>query len=139
MAGERYRFFDDITSDVIFEAYGETLKDVFANAAEAMFHFICKLDKVGPKEEKKIEVQADSVEDLMVNWLQALIAAVDIEAMFFSKFRITEIDDKHLTAFIAGEPITPEKGETVVKAVTYHQYKFEKTPEGYKVRVSLDI
>ena len=136
---EKYKFFDEITSDVIFEAYGKDLKEIFANAAEAMFHFICKIDQVEPKTEKKIEVQADSAEDLMINWLQTLIAEVDIQAMFFSKFKITEIDEKHLTAFVYGEPVTPEKGETVVKAVTYHQYEFKKTPEGYKVRVSLDI
>ncbi|MBW2972455.1 archease [Candidatus Woesearchaeota archaeon] len=136
---ERYRFFDELTSDVIFEAYGETLNDVFANAAEAMFHFICKIEQVEPKEEKKVEVEADSVDDLMVNWLQSLIAAVDIEGMFFSKFKITEIDETHLVAFVYGEPVSPEKGGTVVKAVTYHQYSFDKTPEGYKVRVSLDI
>ena len=136
---EKYKFFDDMTSDVIFEAYGETLKDVFTNAAEAMFHFICKLDQVEPNEEKKIEVEAESVEDLMVNWLQALIAAVDIEGMFFSSFKITDISEKKLTAFVYGEPVTPEKGETVVKAVTYHQYKFEQTPDGYVCRVSLDI
>lgn len=136
---EKYKFFDDMTSDVIFEAYGETLKDVFTNAAEAMFHFICKADQIETKEERKIEVEAETKEDLMVNWLQSLIAAVDIEEMFFSKFTITAISDTKLTAFIYGEPVSPEKGETVVKAVTYHQFKFEKTPEGYKARVSLDI
>ena len=48
-------------------------------------------------------------------------------------------DGKFLKAKCYGEPITPEKGETVVKAVTYYKYKFEKTKQGYKVRVSLDI
>ena len=136
---EKYKFFDEITSDVMFEAYGKDLKDLFANAAEAMFTIICKLDKVEPKEERKVEVEADSVEDLLINWLQALIAKVDIDEMFFSRFKIADIDDKHLTAFVYGEPIVPEKGETLVKAVTYHQYKFEKTDDGYKVRVSFDI
>ena len=136
---EKYRFFDKITSDVIFEAYGETLKDVFANAAEAMFTIICRLDQVKPDTEKKIEVEADCVEDLMINWLQSLIATVDIEEMFFSRFKITDIDEKHLTAYVYGEPISHEKGETIVKAVTYHQYEFRKKEKGYTVRVSLDI
>jgi SHS2 domain-containing protein len=136
---EKYKFFDEITSDVVFEAYGDTLNAVFSNAAEAMFTIICKLDMVEPKTEKKIEVHADNVEDLMINWLQSLIAAVDIEEMFFSKFKITDIDETRLTAFVYGEPLSHEKGETVVKAVTYHQYKFEKTEKGYKVRISLDI
>lgn len=136
---EKYKFFDEITSDVMFEAYGKDLKEIFANAAEAMFTIICKLDKIEPKEERKVEVEADGVEDLMINWLQALIAEVDIEEMFFSKFKITDITPTSLTAFVYGESIEPEKGETLVKAVTYHQYKFEKTDDGYKVRVSFDI
>ncbi len=136
---EKYKFFDEITSDVMFEAYGSDLKALFANAAEAMFTIICKLDKVEPREERKVEVTADSVEDLMINWLQALIAKVDIDEMFFSKFRITDISETSLTAFVYGEPIAPEKGETLVKAVTYHQYKFKKTKDGYMCRVSFDI
>ena len=136
---EKYKFLDEITSDVMFEAYGETLKDIFANAAEAMLTIICKIDQVEPKIEKKVEVNADSVEDLMINWLQSLIAKVDIDEMFFSKFKITDITETSLTAFVYGEPMTPEKGETVVKAVTYHQYKFEKTKDGYMCRVSFDI
>ena len=73
---ERYKFLDEITSDVMFEAYGRDLKELFANAAEAMFTIICKLDQVEPKEERKVEVKADSAADLMINWLQALIAKV---------------------------------------------------------------
>jgi SHS2 domain-containing protein len=135
----RYKFIEGITSDVMFEAYGKTLKDVFSNAAEALFTVMCRIESVQPKDEKKIEIDADSLEDLMINWLQALIAAVDIEGMFFSKFKITRIDDTHLTAFVYGEPVSPHKGKTVVKAVTYHQYAFKKSKEGYVCRVSLDI
>ena len=135
----RYKFIEGITSDVMFEAYGKDLKDVFSNAAEALFTVMCRIESVQPKDERKIEIDADSLEDLMINWLQALIAAVDIEGMFFSKFKITRIDDTHLTAFVYGEPVSPHKGKTVVKAVTYHQYEFKKSKDGYVCRVSLDI
>lgn len=136
---EKYKFIDNITSDVVFEAYGKTLKDVFTNAADALTTIICKVKLVKSVKEVKIEVSGDSTEDLMINWLQSIIANVDIESMFFSKFTITEIDAKHLVGFAYGEEISPEKGNTVVKAVTYHQFKFEKTPAGYVCRVSFDI
>ncbi len=139
MVKEKYKFIDSITSDVLFEAYGKTAKDLFENSAEAMFSMICKLDKVEPKTEKRIEVKADSLEDLMINWLQTLIAEVDISEMFFSKFRVIEIDDKHLVAFVYGEPVSREKGKTVVKAVTYYEFKLEKSSSGYVCRASLDI
>jgi len=136
---EKFKFFDKVTSDVLFEAYGTDLAELFANAAEAMFTVMCKLDMVEPKSEKTIEIKADSVEELLVEWLQTLIADVDIDEMFFSRFEINEIDDKHLKAVVRGEPIAAEKGETVVKAVTYHQLEFKKTDYGYMCKVSLDV
>jgi SHS2 domain-containing protein len=138
---EKYRFIDDLTSDVMFEAYGKDLKEVFTNAAEALMSVICKIDKVKPEEENKIEVEGKNLEDLMFNWLQELIVAVDVEGMFFSRFEVAEIkpDGSCLKARVFGEPVKPELGETVVKAVTYYKYKFEKIKGGYRVRVSLDI
>jgi SHS2 domain-containing protein len=136
---EKYKFIDAITSDVMFEAYGKDLAELFENAALAMFSVICKLDKVEAKEKEKIQMKAENVEDLMIHWLQGLVALVDTEERFYSKFKVLEIDEEHVIAEVGGEPISPEKGETVVKAVTYHEYKLEKTAEGYKVRVTLDV
>ena len=65
--------------------------------------------------------------------------AAATDEMFLSKFEITEIDDKHVKAVCYGEEISPEKSGTVVKAVTYHNFKFEKTKEGYKATISFDI
>ena len=135
----KYKFIDKIRSDVMFEAYGKDKKELFENAAEALFEVICKIKEVKPKETEEFQIKADNLEDLMLNWLQALIAIVDTEEKFFSKFEIEEIDNTHLKAKLKGESIRPELGETVVKAVTMYKYKLEKTKEGYKVTVSLDI
>jgi SHS2 domain-containing protein len=136
---EKYKFIDDLTSDVMFEAYGKDLKEVFANAAEAMFTVICHIKKVKPRKAVAIEAKAESAGKLMIAWLQELIASVDTEEIFFSKFKIQEISDKRVKAKCWGEKASPEKGETVVKAVTYYKFVFEKTKEGYRTRVSLDI
>ncbi|MBU0898708.1 MAG: archease [Nanoarchaeota archaeon] len=136
---EKYKFIEDLTSDVMFEAYGRDLKEVFTNAAEAMFTIICQAEKIKHEKSVKINAKAGSAKELMIAWLQELIAAVDTEEMFFSKFEILEIDENHIKAKIYGESITPEKGGTVVKAVTYYKYKFEKMKKGYVARVSLDI
>jgi SHS2 domain-containing protein len=136
---EKYKFIDDLTSDVMFEAYGKDLKEVFANAAEAMFTVICHIKKVKPEKSMEIEAEAEDAGKLMIAWLQELIAAVDTEGMFFSRFDIQEISEKRMKAKCWGEPVTPEKGETVVKAVTYYKFLFEKTSQGYKTRVAMDI
>ena len=149
----KYIFIDDLTSDVMFKAFGGTLEELFANAAEAMFSMICQLGKVEPKESKSVTVEAESVEKLVVAWLQELIGMVDTEEMFFSQFEVDSVaeakDNKktrsekkwQLKGKVFGEPILPEKGETVVKAVTNYGFRFEKGKggKGYSVTVSLDI
>ena len=135
----KYKFLDKIMSDVMFEAYGKNPKELFENAAEALFSVICKIKKVKPKEAEEFEIKADNLEDLMLNWLQALIAIVDTEQKFFSKFEIKSISETKLRAKLYGEPITPKLGETVVKAVTMYKFKLEQTEKGYKATVSLDI
>ena len=79
----KYKFIEDLTSDVLFEAYGKNLKELFSNAASALFSIICQLDKVKAKKVKKVEVKANDLSELMFNWLQKLISLVDTDELFF--------------------------------------------------------
>jgi len=136
---EKYKFIDDLTSDVMFEAYGKNLKELFKNSALALFSIICEIKKVGEEKTIDIEVNGDSLEELMVNWLQELIALVDTDELFFSRFEIMEINENNLKAKAYGEPISPEKAGIVVKGVTYYKLKLEKIKDIYKATISLDI
>jgi SHS2 domain-containing protein len=135
----KYRFIDDLTSDVMFEAYGKSMKDLFENAAEALFSVICQTDRVKKTIEKEVSVSAKNPSELMFNWLQELIGIVDTDEIFLSGFKITKITDRGLKAVCTGEEADPKKGRTVVKAVTKYGYAFRKTAKGYVVRASLDI
>lgn len=135
----KYRFIDDLTSDVVFEAYGKGLDELFENAAYALFSVICQIEKIEPKIEKEIKVSGEDTKDLMFNWLQKLIEVVDIDNLFLSKFEVKEIGNMHLKVVCHGEEADPKKGGTLVKAVTYYKFNLEKTEKGYKVTVSLDI
>lgn len=135
----KYEFIDAITSDVLFKAYGKDLKEVFENSAYAMFEIICDLDKVDDKQVIDIEINADSEKELLFSWLQELIAQVDIEAMFFSRFEIEEISSSHMRAKIYGQTIEKEKGNTVVKAVTNYKFDLKRSEKGYISTVSVDI
>lgn len=135
----KYKFIQGLTSDVMYEAYGKDLKELFENAAMALLSVICKIDEVEPKDKEGFAIKGTSLEELMINWLQAIIAIVDTEERFYSKVEVKDVDEDHVVANLYGEPITPEKGDTVVKAVTYYKFKLEQDKKGYKVTVSLDI
>ena len=105
----------------------------------AMFSIICKVEQVEEKDNRIIEAEAENLDELMIAWLQELIAVVDTDELFLSRFKIQEISDTHVKATVFGEPITPAKGETVVKSVTYYKFRLEKRKDGYVTTVSLDI
>ncbi|HID94084.1 MAG TPA: archease [bacterium (Candidatus Stahlbacteria)] len=138
----RYKFLDDLTSDVMFEAYGETLEEVLENAALAMFSVVCDIKRVRPLRSMRVEVSSKDEKSLLHNWLSKLLTDSEIEGLFLSKFNIHKIernDNLHLYATASGEEASPEKGGTVVKGVTYYGLKLEKIRSGYRAQVALDI
>jgi len=76
---EKYKVIDDLTSDVLFEAYGNDLKELFENSAAALSSVVCDIEKVEKQKSFSVELKGESVEDLMINWLQEIIALVDTE------------------------------------------------------------
>ncbi|MCX6817952.1 MAG: archease [Candidatus Aenigmarchaeota archaeon] len=135
----KFRFVKDLTSDVVFEAFGKDNKELFENAGLALMSVICQVDKIAPLLSKDVEVEGENEKDLLFNWLQKLIEMVDIENVFFSKFEIKKISGKHMIVKCFGEGSDPSRGGTLVKAVTYYKFNIEKTNDGFKATVSLDI
>lgn len=135
----KYKFIDKITSDVMFEAYGKDLKELLVNAAEALSSVICQMDKITPGKKITVTVKGKDEKDLLFNWLEEIITSVDTKEMFFSKFVIKSLKGNELVAELHGEEMTREKGGTVVKSVTYYNFKLEKSNGGYKATVSVDI
>ena len=129
---------DGPTSDVKFEAYGESLEDVFENAAYAMMSIMCDVKVIRPERAIEINVEGRDDKDLLFSWLQELIAMVDVENMFFGDFDVSMSDNK-LTATVRGERTCPEKSGTHVKAVTYHDFSLEQKDGKWVARVVCDI
>ncbi len=138
---KRYKFIDH-TADVMFEAYGKNLNELFENAALATFEVQCDLKKVERKIKKKIKLKNEDMEKLLFDFLEELIYLKDAKYLLFSKFKV-KIDSKKgiLEAEVEGEKINPKKHElkTDVKAVTLHYFSLGETKDGYKARVILDI
>ena len=134
-----YNYLEDLTSDVMFEAFGQTLEQVLEVSAEAMFAVI---DKIEPKESLFIKAAAGDEKQLLYEFLSNLLTDSEIEGLFLSRFTVKSIKaDKGLTltAEAFGERMSPAKGGTVVKGVTYYGLKLDKTGDGYRAQVAMDI
>ena len=139
----------DHVADIRFIAYGNTLENVFENAAKAMFFVIADIKNIEPKHSFPIEIEAADLENLMVNFLSELLFLFDAEEILFGQIDVKEIkiietDGEKtyvVTAVAAGEPIDNKKQnfKTEVKAVTYNGIRVDKTPDGFETEVVLDL
>lgn len=135
----KFKFVKGPTSDVMFEAYGKDAKELFENAALAVSTVMCDVRKVKAERSIEADVKGKDLQDLLFNWLNHVIALVDIHNMFFSKFKVAEISGKRLKARCYGEDARSGNSLTVVKSVTYHDFRLEKNDKGYKATIVLDI
>jgi len=138
----KYEILDDITSDVMFRSYGKNFEELIENSAEALFSIICDIKEVKDKEVLMVEVEGENEKELIHNWLSKLLTVIDTENMFFSKFKVLELDKNNeikIRVECYGEEIRQELIFTVVKAVTYYRYSVDKVDEGWVASVVLDI
>ena len=118
----------DHEADIGIRSWGKTVEEAFEHGAQAMFSVMVNLDTVTPHEEIKIQVGAEDLDSLFVEWLNELLAQRDISEMVFSEFSV-DIDKVNtqyiLTGKAKGEQLLHEKHEirTEVKAATYFGLK----------------
>ncbi len=139
-----YEFLEH-TADAYIAAYGKNLAEAFENAAIAMFEVMTNVEKVAPKIEDYVEVEAQDEYALLYSWLEALLVKFEINETLYSRFRIPTLNKTstgfRLEAKIWGEKYNPAKHsqKVGVKAVTYHQMEIVKEPDGVMLRFILDI
>lgn len=98
-------------------------------------------DLVTPRLVKKIELQAEDRETLLVEWLSEILFLIDTESLLFSRFEVALSSDTGLSATAAGEPLDAAKHDlkTQVKAVTLHDLEIKKTEALWVARVIFDV
>ncbi|MHA1590720.1 MAG: archease [Candidatus Njordarchaeales archaeon] len=144
MGEKSFRYLEEHTADVAFEAYGKDLNEAFSNAAKAMFNVMTDISRVEKKITKKVSVRDEDLRGLLKKWLEELLFLFDAEGIVFSDFKVEikkENEEWALTGEAYGEPFDPDKHSShlEVKAVSYHMMEIgEKDGEKF-VRVILDI
>lgn len=131
-------------ADIGIRGFGDSYEKAFAECAKAMFEAMASVDKIEPKEEEKLELEAQDAEELLVIFLGHLLYLKDVKGMFYNKFNlyITNAGGKwRLKGTANGEKIDGKKHEIKgeVKAVTYHQLKAEKTDKGFVAQCVVDV
>ncbi len=129
------------TADIGFEAFGATREEVFANAAQALMNFLEDRRAIRPVEQVSIHVEGSDSSALLVNWLSEILYLQDTEGWLFGDFELRSLQETALDAVARGEKFDPGRHhiKLLVKAITYHQLALEKTGQGWRAQVYVDI
>jgi SHS2 domain-containing protein len=129
------------TADVGLRVCAENVDALFADAARGMFSLIVDdLEQVRPLIERRVTLSADSLENLLADWLSELLYIFETRKAVFAHFTV-RVTANTLVAIVAGEPFDLERHHTAheIKAVTYHGLTVGRTPSGWVAEVILDI
>jgi len=132
----------DISGDVGLRVQGRSLEELFINSALGLYSLVTDLSGVEPADSVDIKVNRESLDGLLVGWLNELIFRFDAYGFIGKDIRIKSINENMVDAGIRGEEFDPErheKGRLLVKAATYHNLRIEKKNGIWTAEVVLDI
>jgi len=132
---DKFKFIEH-TADVLFKASGTTFNEALTNAGYALLETIGKSKT--SKTKVTIEIDTDSVEDLVVLFLSDIIYEMDSRQLTFNKIEIINVNLKEniVKAILYGDETRPKDS---VKAVTYHMLDINHDAEGWTIQVLLDV
>jgi len=141
-----YEFLDDAPpADVGFEAWGASLDECFAAAADATLEtMLSNRESLRQRETREAHVENEDLEMALVQFLEELIYHKDANQLLLgaTDVRVRQRDGSWIVdATLRGESIDLSRHELSndVKAVTVHRLKVEKTGAGWKATVVLDV
>jgi len=131
----------DHTGDIGVRVFGETLSQLFEQAAQALTFILTDPETIAPKQTRKLVLEARTGEELLITWLNELVYLFDTEGLLFKEFTILTLGDHHLEAEARGEVFDEGRHpiKTTVKAATYHQLKIENRKGVWTAQVIFDL
>jgi SHS2 domain-containing protein len=131
----------DHTADLGLRIVAADLSTLFAEAGLALQSALVEdPGTIAAVRSVAIQLPPDDLDYLLFDWLKALLYHFEEERLLFCRFDV-KVDEKGLTAVAQGEPFDAARHELSheVKAITYHELKVEKAPDGWLAEVIVDI
>ena len=131
----------EVTADVGIVARGDTLEEVFANAARGMFALMIEAETARPAMVLPVEACGDDLPSLLAAWLNELLYRCETEDWAPSDVRVLAVEHGRVRGELAGEPadLTRHRFKGVVKAATYHLLMCQKEGDHWRARVVFDV
>lgn len=137
---KRYEQFSH-TADIGVRVFGKTLKELFENAAFAMFDILADLEGLGGEITQDFEITALNYEELLISWLDELLYNFYAKNIIFYKFEVMELSEDVIRAKAFGRSVSENRNrlKTEIKAATYYNLKIIKKDDYYEVDIIFDV
>ena len=128
-------------ADVGLVIRGSEGAELFAEAGRALFSLVCELEAVEEHARYPLAGEADSVEPLLVDWLNDLVFLFQGRDVVCRRFSFLAWSETAYSAEAFGEPVdfSRHSPRDLVKAATYHGLSVEPRVDGLEARVILDV
>lgn len=131
-------------ADIAIKGYGKSFEEAFCEAAKAMFSIMAELEDVKPVGEVKISVKAQTLEELLIAWLNELLSEASLNNVLFSYFeaKIRKTNSEYILEGIArGETINPKKHrlKTEVKGASFAGLKVAEENGRFIAQCVVDV
>jgi protein archease len=129
------------TSDIGVRAYGSNRNEALIAASHGLTSILVNPADFKPLEERFFKATGPDDAAQIVNWLNEILFFFDTEGMIFVEFEIKDWNANEIVGHARGERFDIDRHEfrTGVKAATYHQLESHPTPEGWEIRVFVDV
>jgi protein archease len=137
---EKYELIDH-TADFGIRVFGSDSRELFSNAAWALFDALTETEALSGNDSCEITVSGNDWPDLMVNWLREVLYLWNGKERLVKSVKILSLSEKKLSAKIFFDPFAPDRHiiKTEIKAVTYHQVYVKSGPLGWEAGIIFDI
>lgn len=141
-----YKYLEEIaTADIAFEAWADTIQELFVVASDAMVNVMVEdLDTIKKAESKVLHLKNIDLDLLLFDVLQEIIYYKDAFRLLLRLERAKIIENKgeyHFEGTVSGELIDPQRHPLAVdvKAVTFYQFRVNCKEGIWKAHIVLDI
>lgn len=134
-----FDFFEH-TADIGIRGYGKTYLEALEGVAQGMFSHICDISKMSGTREQRLDISADTSEDLVIRFLNKLILFLETEHFVPINYELSQRIPNTIHAVLHGDTLDPAKHEVnaEVKAATYHNLKIEHNGQ-WMIQVIVDV
>lgn len=134
---QKYEFLTH-PADLKIRAFGKTLPELFINAVIAMMDFLYnyETDNAEVLHTETIQVEADTLDNLLINWLAEILCLTDTYHQAYTILRIKQFSAQQIIAEIGA---LPSRRKDDIKAVTYSELAIKEKGDGWEAIFVCDI